>query len=269
MNELRISSVHNPRVREAAGLRDRRQRKRHGRCLIDGVRELSRALDAKLTPSEVFVCPELLSGEEAAALLDRLRQRQIPWIEVTPQVFVKLAYGERAAGVVAVATTPTASLADLELPADALVAVVEGLEKPGNLGAVLRSADGAGVSAVLVADPNTDLFNPNTIRASVGTIFSQRVAVAASSDIKEWLSARGVQMIAARVDAKVDYFVPDYTLPTAIVLGSEAEGLGAVWRAADVTPVRLPMLGVADSLNVSAAAAVLFYEARRQRASRT
>ena len=266
LNDLRISSVHNPRVKEAAGLRDRRQRKRQGRFLIDGVRELSRALDAKLTPLDVFVCPELLNGDEDRTLLARLRQLQLPLVEVTSQVFAKLAYGERAAGVVAVAETRQTTLIDLDLPADGLIAVVEGLEKPGNLGAVLRSADGAGVSAVLVADPNTDLFNPNTIRASLGTIFSQRVVAGTSAEIKQWLTARGVQIVAARVDAKIDYFMPDYTLATALVLGSEAEGLGDVWKSSDVTPVRLPMLGVADSLNVSAAAAVMFYEARRQRA---
>jgi TrmH family RNA methyltransferase len=260
--------VHNPRVREAAGLRDRRQRKRQQRTLIDGVRELSRALDAKISPLEIFVCPELLTGDDAAALLARVRELHMPTVEVTSQVFAKLAYGERAAGVVAVAETPSAVIEDLKLPADGLVAVVEGIEKPGNLGAVLRSADGAGVSAVLVADPNTDLFNPNTIRASLGTIFAQQIATATSLEIKDWLITRGVQIVAARVDAKIDYFMPDYTRATAMVLGSEADGLGAVWRSAEVTPVRLPMLGVADSLNVSAAAAVMFYEARRQRTAR-
>lgn len=236
--------------------------------MIDGVRELSRALDANTGPIEVFVCPELLTDADAAALLARLRGQNLQTIEVTPQVFAKLAYGDRADGVVAVASTPRTTLADVELPTNALVAVIEGLEKPGNLGAILRSADGAGVSAVLVADPHTDVFNPNTIRASLGTIFSQRIATATSTEIKAWLVARGVQLVAARVDAKIDYFMPDYTQATAIVLGSEAEGLSEAWRSPDVTPVRLPMLGVADSLNVSAAAAVMFYEALRQRANR-
>jgi len=265
VNDLRITSVHNPRVREAAGLRDRKQRKRTGCCLIDGVRELTRALEAQILPIEVFFCSDMLSGADASALRGQLRETQTPTVEVTEQVFAKLAYGERADGVVAVARMPSALLADLELPHGGLVAVVEGLEKPGNLGAILRSADGAGVSAVLVADPNTDLFNPNTIRASVGTIFSVCVATSTAAEIKSWLVAREFQIIAARVDAKFDYFVADYKQATAIVLGSEAEGLSEVWRTAEVTPVRLPMLGISDSLNVSAAAAILFYEARRQR----
>jgi TrmH family RNA methyltransferase len=146
-----------------------------------------------------------------------------------------------------------------------LIAVLEGVEKPGNVGAVLRSADAAGVSAVILADGRTDLYNPNAIRASSGTIFSMPVCEATSSDVLAWLRERGFRIAAARVDGSVPYTKVDYRGPTAIVLGSEATGLSPIWSGNDIQAVRLPMLGAADSLNVSVTAAVLFYEALRQR----
>ncbi len=146
-----------------------------------------------------------------------------------------------------------------------MVAVVEGVEKPGNLGAVLRSADGAAVDAVVAASPRTDLFNPNAVRASAGTIFTVPLAAAPTVDVLAWLRERGLRIVAARVDAGQRYTELDLTGPLALVVGAEADGLGVAWSAPDVTAVHLPMLGVADSLNVSVSAAILFYEARRQR----
>ena len=149
-----------------------------------------------------------------------------------------------------------------------LVAVLEGVEKPGNVGAVLRSADAAGVSALIAADPRTDLYNPNAIRASLGTIFTMPVCEAAGGETIEWLRANGFRIFAARVDGAIPYTEADYRGRSAIVLGSEAAGLSPLWRGDDVQAVRLPMLGAADSLNVSVTAAVLFYEALRQREER-
>jgi TrmH family RNA methyltransferase len=186
-------------------------------------------------------------------------------LPVTVEVFAKLAYGERAEGVVGVAATPDASLARLVLPDFPLVAVLEGTEKPGNVGAVLRSADGAGVAAVVVAGGRTDLYNPNAIRASLGTIFTVPIAAAEAEETLTWLRQRGLAIYATRPDAAHDYTAADLSRPAAVVLGSEAEGLSANWNAADITPIRVPMRGVADSLNVSATAAVIFYEALRQR----
>ncbi len=143
--------------------------------------------------------------------------------------------------------------------------MLEGTEKPGNIGAVLRSADAAGISAIIVADPHTDLFNPNTIRASLGTVFTVPVCTAAAADVRDWLIGRRIGIFAARVEAEAPFTAADFTRSAAIVLGSEAEGLSSIWSGPNVTPVRLPMLGHADSLNVSATAAVLFYEAVRQR----
>ncbi len=260
-----ITSAQNPRVKNAVRLRDGRQRRLQGRMLIDGVREMDRAIAAGVVLREVFVCPALCTGEAAAELLARLPQTGAELLAVTESVFLKLAFGQRAEGVLAVAEPPVAPLAALRLPEAPLVAVLEGIEKPGNVGAVLRSADGAGLDAVVVADPRTDLFNPNAIRASLGTIFSVPVREAAGAEVLAWLRENGLHVAAARVDGSVPYTEVDYRRPTAIVLGSEAEGLSPRWHAPDVTGVRLPMLGAADSLNVSAAAAVLFYEARRQR----
>jgi TrmH family RNA methyltransferase len=187
-------------------------------------------------------------------------------LEVSEQVFARLAFGQRAEGIVAVAAEPPRHLEDLKLPKNPLVVVLEGVEKPGNIGAVLRSADAAGVSALVLAAPRTDLFNPNAIRASLGTIFSLPVAAAPADDVLAWLRQQRLQIVAARVEGSAVYTEIDYRPPTALVLGSEALGLSSLWAGDEVRAVRLPMLGAADSLNVSAAAAVLFYEALRQRA---
>lgn len=259
-----ISSPQNPRVKAAAQLRDSRQRQKQGRILIDGARELLRAIESGLKPTEIFLCRELLA-EADAALSERLVQSGAEILEVTARVFEKLAFGGRAEGVLAVAPTPERTLDDLRLPPEPLVAVLEGVEKPGNVGAVLRSADGAGVSALIVADPRTDLYNPNTIRASLGTVFSIPVAKATAVEAIQWLVRQGLSIYAARVDGSIAYTQADFRRPAAIVLGSEAEGLSTAWSGTEVTAIRLPMLGRADSLNVSATAAVLFYEARRQR----
>lgn len=270
-----ITSLHNPRVKQAARLRDARQRSRQRRILIDGVREVSRALDAGVEIVEVYYCPERLASPAAHELLARL-EHQPPGADLLPvsgAVFGKLAYGDRSDGVVAVAIPPTRSLAELQLPEIPLVVVLEGLEKPGNVGATLRAADGAGVSAVIVADGGTDLFNPNAIRASLGTIFSVPIAAADSPAVAEWLAERRLTVFAAWVDAPLNYWQADLSIPAALVLGSEADGLSPLWRpeantnskVPSIVPLRIPMSGAADSLNVSTAAALLCYEARRQR----
>jgi TrmH family RNA methyltransferase len=262
-----ITSPHNPRVKLAARLRDHRQRRKEQRILIDGAREISRAIAAGVILQEVFVCPKLCQTAEAKLLLENLPGSGAEVIEVSEPVFSRLAFGERAEGVVAVATVPLHRLEDIVLPENPLVAVLEGVEKPGNIGAVLRSADGAGISALVLAEPRTDLFNPNAIRASLGTIFTLPTAVADVNEVMDWLRNRGLQVVAARVEGSVLYTEIDYRRPTAIVLGSEADGLSSQWSGEVIRGIRLPMLGAADSLNVSAAAAVIFYEALRQRSA--
>lgn len=259
-----ITSLHNQRVRDAARLRDRRQREKQGRILIDGARELSRAIESGVELLEAFVCEPLCHTDEARRVLSQLPATRADLLSVSPEVFQKLAFGQRAEGVLAAARTPRRSLAELVLSDEPLVAVVEAVEKPGNLGAVLRSADAAGVSAVLATGHGTDLYNPNVIRASLGTVFTLPVCAAAATEILAWLRERRFAIFAARPDAKQLYTEVRYTGRTAIVLGSEAAGLSDAWRSNDVTAIKLPMRGRADSLNISAAAAVLFYEALRQ-----
>ena len=259
-----ITSPGNERIKRAVRLRRGTHRRDEGLTLVDGVRELTAALAAQVAIHEVFFCREQV-GEEFRELLGHLVQDGAKVFEVTSVVAERLAYGQRHDGVTAVIVPPQRPLADLQLPEQPLVAVLEGVEKPGNLGAVVRSADAAGVSAVIVVDGGTDIYNPNAIRASLGTIFRVPVCSAENSAVVDWLANRGLQVIAARLDADVAPWDVDLTRPTAILLGAEATGLSDAWAASDIRAVRLPMLGVADSLNVSATAAVLFYEALRQR----
>jgi TrmH family RNA methyltransferase len=262
--DVALSSTRNPRVRAAAALRDRRARNEAGLTLIDGARELARAVAGGAAVVEVYVDLGRLAPEGSAAI-DAAASSGAEIVEVSDVVVDRLAYGDRGDGIVAVARIPDTSLGSLHLPAKPLVVVVEGVEKPGNLGAVLRSADGAGADAVIAADPRTDLFNPNAVRASQGTLFAVPLAAAPTGEVRAWLRETGIRVLAARVGARLGYAEADLRGAVAIVLGSEVSGLTDAWTGDDVIDIGLPMLGVADSLNVSIAAAVLLYEARRQR----
>jgi TrmH family RNA methyltransferase len=260
-----LTSTANPRVKAATALRNRRERDRTGLTLVDGAREVRRALDAGVVVAEAFICEPLLAGADARAVLDRLRTANATVHSVNEPVFAKLAFGARAEGIVAVVRIPSLGLADLAVPSDPLVVVLEGVEKPGNVGAVLRSADGAGTDALIVADSRTDPFNPNAIRASAGTVFSVPLAAASTGSTLAWLRGGGLRIVSARVGAGRLYTDVDLTGPLAIALGAESDGLSAAWAGPGIEAVRLPMHGVADSLNVSVSAAILLYEARRQR----
>jgi TrmH family RNA methyltransferase len=264
-----LTSTANPRFRAAVSLRDRRERARHGRLLVDGVREVARALDAGVALVEVFVAPGASPEPALDAVVARAAGFGVPIVPVTADLLSRLAYGERASGIVAVAKAPAASLEALRLPAEApIVGILEDVEKPGNLGAVCRSADGAGLDALIAAGTTAapaDPWNPNAVRASLGTVFTLPLAVASTGKVLAWLRDRGLRVVAARVDGSMLYAEADLRGPVALVLGSEATGLTEAWSGEDVTAVRLPMRGRADSLNVAAAAAILFYEARRQR----
>jgi TrmH family RNA methyltransferase len=265
-----IESPANPRIKEAARLRERRERDATGLTLVDGGRESLRALEAGAIVETAFVCPPLLATTEARRVAEKLGQDAAPFgarievVVVGERAFEKLAYGDRSDGVVLVVRAPRSTLADVELPPNPLVVVTEDVEKPGNVGAILRSADAAGASAVIAAG-GTDLFNPNVIRASVGTVFTMPVAAAPAVEVVAWLRDHGLRVLATRVDADCLHVDADLTGPVAVVLGSESDGLSDAWRSPGVEAVRLPMAGVADSLNVSVAAAVLLYEAWRQR----
>ncbi len=252
-------------MKDAARLRSGRVRARQGRFLIDGAREVARAVAAGVRCPEAFVCDELYDSPDSRSAIDALRSAGAEILSVSPDVYAKLAFGDRGDGVIAVAEARRRALNELQLPAEPLVAVLEAIEKPGNVGAILRSADAAGVDAVILADCRTDLYNPNTIRASLGTVFRENICEATVAETLPWLHAQRLSIVAARPDATMAYTVADLRGGTAIVLGSEAAGLSNVWREPEMIAVRLPMHGLADSLNVSTTAAVLFYEALRQR----
>jgi TrmH family RNA methyltransferase len=258
-----ITSTANPRVKAADRLRDRRERDESGRTIVDGAREILRAIESGAEVEELWVSRDRCRSDDCRAALSAVSTDRR--IEASEAVVDRLAFGDRSEGIVAVVRTPSTELARIDLPPDALVVVLEGVEKPGNVGAVLRSADAAGAAALLLADPGTDPFNPNAIRASLGTAFTIPIGVASADAVRSWLVERRLRVVAARVEAPTDHWDADLTGPLAVVVGSEARGLTGAWATPEVGSVTLPMLGVADSLNVSATAAVLLFEARRQR----
>jgi TrmH family RNA methyltransferase len=261
----RITSPQNPHVKLAARLRDRRGRDQQQRMLIDGVREIACALQSGIHLAEVYFDPDRSAGEPVRTLLAETERAGGTLFETTAGVLAKLAYGDRNEGLVAVGVTPPRDLNSLHLGAAPLVVVLEGLEKPGNVGAVLRTCDAAGVDGLILASPQTDLFNPNTIRASLGAVFAVNCCAAASPAVRDWLVQRGLVTYAARVDGALAHYDADFCGPCALVLGSETSGLSSVWGPTATRAVRIPMAGRVDSLNVSVTAAVLLYEALRQR----
>ena len=265
-----ITSLQNARVKQAVKLRDRRGRDDQGRIIIDGLREIERALAAGVKLVELFIEPDVLPPNVEHKLVRAARAVDADVLDVAAPVMEKIAFGERRVGVVAVAEPPQATLADFRrrlatqtgVP---LILVLEAVEKPGNLGAVLRTADAAGVSGLIVCDGRTDLFNPNAIRASLGAIFTVPLATATVAETQALLRDLQLKTFTARVDGAIDYTRADFRQPAALVLGSEMAGLTPAWHAADMQAIRLPMLGQVDSLNVSVTAAVICYEALRQR----
>ncbi|HLX35793.1 MAG TPA: TrmH family RNA methyltransferase [Candidatus Limnocylindrales bacterium] len=263
---IRIDSASNPRVRAALALRNRRDRETARRTLVDGAREATRAVDAGIRILAAYLVAD--GASEAARSAARAAVAAgAELVELGPRAFERLAYGDRADGIVLEVEAPLTSLETLALGLldhPPLLVVTEDVEKPGNLGAILRSADGAGADGV-IAVGGTDVYNPNVIRASAGTVFAVGLATAPADRARAWLREQDVQVVAARVDGSRLYTEANLTGPLAILLGSEAAGLSDTWRGPDIEAVRLPMLGMADSLNVAAAGAILLYEARRQR----
>lgn len=259
----RITSADNPRVKEAVRLRDRRARRKTGRFLVEGARELSRALDGGFRAETLFLEPAR-AGASGATLRDRAISAGARVLEVSPAAYRKLAVREEGEGVVAVLPVPDARPERLELPEAPLVLAALGIEKPGNLGALLRSADAFGADA-LVVEGGTDLWNPNVVRASLGCLFTVPVAEAHAGALLPWLKSAGLRTVAATPDGARSPADTDLTGPRALLVGSEEVGLPEAATASADERVRIPMRGSADSLNVSVAAGVLLYEADRQR----
>jgi RNA methyltransferase, TrmH family len=265
---MRITSLQNPRVKQAVQLRDRKGREQQQRLIIDGRREILTAVLEDFEILEAFVHPATSSDEEGIALREMLEQQGVRLWEVTESVFRKLSFGNRDEGLVAISRPRHRGLADLPVHSESRFVVLDGVEKPGNIGAVLRTADATGVSGLILTNGVTDVFNPNIVRASLGAVFTIPVVVTEPRDVLEWLDRQQIATFAARVDGSTPYFQHDFREPVAFVLGSEAEGLGANWSSPSLRSIHLPMRGRIDSLNVSNTAAVLLYEMVRQRHSR-
>ncbi|MBN1883911.1 MAG: RNA methyltransferase [Candidatus Krumholzibacteriota bacterium] len=270
---LRITSAQNERLKAAAALRKRRERDRTGLTLVEGYREIERAVRAGVGIVEIFLGPGADEDAAVASLASRLAAAGAPTCAVASRAWDKLAVREGTVPIVVVARVPErglGTLSDAAGPGETpLYLVADRVEKPGNVGAILRSADGAGITGLVVSDGATDLFNPNVVRASIGTVFTVPAAACTATDAIGWLRSRGARIVvAALAGGAVPYSAVDYTGPTAIVVGSEETGVGPDWLHAADEIVRIPMRGAADSLNVSISAAVLLFEARRQRGQR-
>ncbi len=268
MAELLVTSASNPRLKSVLALRRRRVREAEGRTVVEGYEELGLALDAGVVPETVLHCPELmLDPDHQSSLVSRARDLGASTLRLSRSAFEKVAYREGPDGFLAVVPVAGVALADLVLPPDPLVLVCEGIEKPGNLGAMLRTADAAGVAAVVAADPVTDWGNPNVVRSSKGTVFSVPVASAPLEDVLTWLRDKGIRLVATTPDTDDLHTAVGYAGAVAIAVGTEKEGLtDRALRAAD-DRVRIPMAGTVNSLNAATAAAVVVYEAVRQRSS--
>jgi TrmH family RNA methyltransferase len=270
MEELLITSPANPRLKALTGLRRRRAREAERRTLLEGFEELELALGAGVVPRVVFYCPELMADPATQQrVIHEVTARGSEVVRLGRAAFEKVAYREGPDGFLAVVNTVTRDCADLAVPANALVLLCEAVEKPGNLGAMLRTADAAGVDAVVAADPVTDWGNPNLVRASKGTVFSVPVVSDTTERALAWLAENGIPLVAATVDSDLEYTEIDYTGPVAIAVGAEKEGLSDRVQRAATYRVRIPMVGQANSLNVSTSAAIITYEAVRQRRTRT
>lgn len=262
--ELEITSPANPRIKQLVALRRRRARDQAAVTIVEGMAEIRLALSSGVRPRELYYCMEL-SGPGGRDLAADAAAAGAELIRLTRAVFEKISYREGPDGWLAVVPAIETSLSHLDLGPAPLVVVCAGLEKPGNLGAILRTADAAGVAAVIAADPVTDWGNPNVVRASKGTVFSVPVASATTTDVLAWIDGHGLQVVAATPDARQLVSEIGLTGPVVIAVGAEQTGLSGEWLARADATVRIPMFGVADSLNVSTSAAIIVYEAVRQR----
>jgi TrmH family RNA methyltransferase len=256
-----ITSTQNPKVKNLLALEKPRERRKQFLFVVEGKKEIKMALEAGYRIGNLFFCEEIISKEE----LESLGASDKLLIPVSKEVFDKIAVRENSGGVLAVAEQKTHRLEDIKLSANPLLLVLESVEKPGNLGAILRTADAAGVDAVIICDPQTDFYNPNAIRSSIGCVFTTQTASATSEEAIGWLRKKSIRIYCTYLKASQHYHLVDYQKPTAIIMGTEATGLSPTWVNASDANIIIPMQGVIDSMNVSTAAAVVVFEAKRQR----
>lgn len=260
-----LTSLQNTKVKQTLRLRERSERDDTQSFLIEGYRELLRFADKGGKARELFYCPELFLGSNEPALIETLRKRQADIYPCSEAVFRKLSYRDRPDGLLAVAAQTHLGLKDLKLKASPFLVVAEAIEKPGNLGTILRSSDASGVDGLILCDRCTDLYNPNVVRASVGTLFTVPVVETSSEETLTWLKKRGILIVAATPHAQHEFTQVDLRQPVAIAVGTEQLGLSKKWMDAADISVKIPMCGVADSLNVAMATTLMLYEVLRQR----
>jgi TrmH family RNA methyltransferase len=256
-----ITSTQNPKIKSLLALDKPRERKKQQLFLIEGKREIQWAIEAGYKTGNIFYCPEVISKDQFGKNL--IDERLI--IPVAQEVFDKIAVRENSGGVIAVAEMKVNSLAQIKLSRTPLVLILEAVEKPGNLGAILRTADAANIDAVIICDPQTDFYNPNVIRSSVGCVFTRQIASATSEETIAWLKENNLSVFCTYLKASKPYHEVDYSKPCAIVMGTEATGLSKIWVESSSSNIIIPMLGKIDSMNVSVSAAVIVFEAKRQR----
>jgi TrmH family RNA methyltransferase len=267
MTEPYIHSRQNDQIKNLVKLRERKHRDRQQRFLIEGLREIGHALQATYDVQDLYYCPEFFPSDAHATCISNLRKKDnLRLTRLSEEAYSKASLREGPDGLLAVAQQRANALAQLKLPKNPLLLVVEGIEKPGNLGAILRSADGAGVDAVILVDCVLDLYNPNAIRSSQGLIFALPIASASREALTDWLGKNAIQVVATTPQTEDLHWNIDYRPATALFLGSESNGLSEYWLEQATARIRIPMAGRADSLNVAAATAVCLYEAARQRA---
>lgn len=265
--DKKIMSMQNPRIKGAVKLRGRRERDKTQTFLIEGYRELLRAVEGSAKLQTLFYSPEHFLGSNEKSLIDQIRASNVEVFEVSKEVFAKVSYRDRPDGLIALARQTHQMLADLTVSDNPFILIAEAIEKPGNLGSILRSCDAAGVDALLLCDRCTDIHNPNVVRSSVGTLFSVPVIETTSDAALEWLHKHKIPLICSTPAAEKIYTAVDQKGPVAIAVGTEQLGLSQTWLDAANLLVRIPMLGHSDSLNVAAATTLLLYEVIRQRTS--
>jgi len=259
----KITSLQNPRIKNIAKLSKAKERKAQGLFVLEGARELSLALSAGYKVETVYICPEIFAKSDYPHVLDTVEDSKK--YEVSLPVFEKIAYREGSDGIIALMKPKQHNLAGLKLTGNPFLIILEAVEKPGNLGAILRTADAAQAEAVIICDPLTDLYNPNVIRSSVGCIFTVPTAICSSEEALYWLKENRIKSYAAELEASRWYHTADYTQASAIVMGTEADGLTSFWLENADERIKIPMRGKIDSLNVSVSTAVITFEAMRQR----
>lgn len=260
-----ITSFRNEHIKGALGLRDRSARNETGLTIVEGWREARRAEGSGVEFKEIYLCKDLYAGREDKELLKILFAKGIPVFETSSEIFAKISFGDRQEGVLALVKPAPLKLADLKVGSNPLLVVVEGVEKPGNLGAMVRTCDGADVDALIVCDAGTDIFNPNVIRSSLGTVFSVQIITSTNELVHQYLKKQNIKVCATLPGAKTLYSQADLKGPLAVIVGSEQAGLSKFWVEHSNLSVKIPMLGAADSLNVATTAAIIIYEAIRQR----